>query len=259
MKILSLFFILMLIGCASTTQDADFSKIFKEKGYDGAFILYNAQSGKYSFHNEKYVKIRQTPASTFKYLNSLIALETKVIVDEKEMIKWDGKKHSYENWNQNLDLTRAFTFSAVWFYQELARRIGKERMQKYIDAVGYGNRNTGTKIDTFWLDGSIKISPMEQMDFIRRLADGKLPFSEKTMQTVRNISIVHKEGDAVVHAKTGLALRQKDVIGWYAGWVQKGNKKWFFVLMIKEKGRPKNIFGDRKEITFSILRNKGIL
>ena len=173
------------------------------------------------------------PASTFKIPNSLIALETGVVQDpDRDIFKWDGVKRSIEAWNQDHTLRSAIAASAVPVYQEIARRIGAERMQKYVDLFEYGNRNIGGGIDQFWLTGEMRIDPVQQIDFVDRLRRGVLPVSKRSHDLVRDILPVTKTGDAAIHAKTGLlgAELGKPSLGWVVGWAEKGDAQTVFAL-----------------------------
>ena len=145
------------------------------------------------------------PASTFKIPNSVIALETGVVEDpDKDIFKWDGVARSIEAWNKDHTLRTAIAASAVPVYQEIARRIGETRMQKYVDLLEYGNRDIGGGIDQFWLTGNLRIDPVQQVDFVDRLRRGALPVSKCSQELVRDILPVTKVGEAVIRAKSGL-------------------------------------------------------
>lgn len=150
---------------------------------------------------------RMNPCSTFKVLNSMIALDTKVIKDENETIKWDGIVRQYSFWNHDHTMRSAIAVSTVWFYQELARRIGEKRMQEYVSKAHYGNADTSHTLTNFWLGGgSLKISTNEQVDFLARLVRGTLPFSKRAMDTVQNIMTTEKKGDYKIGGKTGSCI-----------------------------------------------------
>ena len=120
----------------------------------------------------------------------MVALDTGAVMDEYEVIHWDGVKRQFDGWNRDHSLASAMKFSAVWFYQEMARRAGQQRMQEWIDKVGYGNRDIGGGIDRFWLSGKLRISAVQQIEFLRRLAHGTLPFSQIAQEAARRITIV---------------------------------------------------------------------
>src|SRR5690606_21044420 len=134
------------------------------------------------------------PASTFKIFNSLVALEAGAVASEEEVLEWDGVERGWDAWDQDHSMRSAIRVSAVWFYQELARRIGETRMQQYLREVRYGNQTMDGAIDDFWLSGGLRITPLEQVDFLVRLARNDLPFSDRTMAILRDILIL-EEGD----------------------------------------------------------------
>ena len=156
-------------------------------------------------HNPTRADQEFLPASTFKIPNSLIALETGVIADEREVLKWDGQKRSVPEWNKDHDMRSAIAVSAVWFYQELARRVGAKRMQEWIDRIGYGNRDLSGGIDQFWLTGGLRITARQQIEFLRRLYADELPFSARTRRIVKDILVLERTAEYVLRGKTGLA------------------------------------------------------
>lgn len=173
------------------------------------------------------------PASTFKVPNSLIALETGVVADpDKDVLKWDGVTRSFEAWNHDHTLRSAIAASVVPVYQDIARRVGPERMQRYLELFEYGNHNIGGGIDQFWLTGDLRIDPMQQIDFIDRLRRRVLPISKRSQDLVADILPVTKVGDATIRAKTGLLGAERGVpsLGWLVGWAEKGDKQTVFAL-----------------------------
>ncbi len=231
----------------------DFGKYFQQAGVKGTFILYDFKKNKYLVYNPKRANTRYIPASTFKIFNSLVALETGVVKDENEVIKWDGVKREIPQWNQDHTMKTAIKVSAVWFYQELARRIGEKRMQNYINLTNYGNRDIGGEIDKFWLQGDLRISPKEQIDFLVKLHNNNLPFSPRAIAIVKNILIVEKTEDYVLRGKTGL----KSEVGWYVGYLESDRNTYFFATqldIVKAKDTKARV-----EITRSILKDMGLL
>ena len=139
---------------------------------------------------------------------------------------------SIEAWNKDHTLRSAITVSAVPVYQEIARRIGPERMQKYVDLFDYGNRDIGGGIDQFWLTGNLRIDPMQQIDFLDRLRRGVLPVSKRSQELTRDILTVTKVGDATLRTKSGLlgAEQGKPSLGWMVGWAEKGSQQTVFAM-----------------------------
>lgn len=236
----------------------DFKKYFDEYGHEGCIVLYDVKNDSYLKYNPSRCAERFIPASTFKIFNSLVGLETGSVKDEFEIFKWDSVKRFYDMWNQDLDMVNAFKYSAVWFYQELARRIGEEKMQHYISINHYGNENISGGIDKFWLDGGMKISADEQIEMLKKLYMDQLKFSKRSMDIVKKIMIYDQSKDYTIRAKTGWAIRVIDQVGWFVGYVEKGDDVYFFALNLGSK-EPEEGFVSRKEITFKILKKLGIL
>jgi len=206
---------------------------FFDAGTVGTFVAYKTDDYLIIASDKVRSGTAQLPASTFKIPNSLIALETGVVADpDKDIFKWDGVTRSIEAWNKDHTLRSAISVSAVPVYQEIARRIGQERMQKYVDLFEYGNRDIGGGIDQFWLTGNLRIDPVQQVDFIDRLRRGVLPISKRSQELVRDILPVTKVGDAVIRAKSGLlgAERGQPSLGWMVGWAEKGSAHTVFAL-----------------------------
>lgn len=237
----------------------DFGRYFDEAGVYGSFAVYDLNNDRYTYYNPTRCFERFIPASTFKIPNSLIGLETGVIPDQDYLIKWNGEKSNVtSDWDRDHTLKSAFKYSVVWYYQELAKRVGQDRMQSYIDNLGYGNRNISGGIDKFWLKGDLRISQMEQIQLLRNLYSNQLPFSQRSMDIVKDIMIKTKALDYTLRAKAGWASLEKD-IGWYVGYIEKGDNTYFFATNIESELGNKNFGKARIEITEKILVDLGIL
>lgn len=232
----------------------DFKKYYKEFNVEGSFILYDQQKDKYIVYNPDQVKEPFTPASTFKICNSLIGLETGVIQDENFVLPWDSVVRKHAEWNTDQDLKTAFKNSTVWYYQELARRVGGEQMKSWLDKAKYGNADTSGGIDKFWLSGGLRISPEQQIDFLRRLHDNQLPFSKRSVDIVKNIMIARDTLGYVVRAKTGWGSEQERDIGWYVGYLETKGNVYYFANCIQTGDYSNTDFGNaRIEIVYKVL------
>lgn len=218
-------------------RNLDFRRHFIDLGVEGSILIYDANSDRSFEHNPERNSKALLPASTFKILNSLISLETGVIPDEKAILTWDGIQRQIPEWNRDLNMKEAFKLSAVWFYQVLARRVSHERMQKWVVQAQYGNQKIGSKedIDRFWLNGELRITPREQIQFLRRLYKNDLPFSERSLSIVKDVMIVEKTPDYILRGKTGwvgFGERMTPQIGWFIGYIERGKKVYFFATNI---------------------------
>jgi beta-lactamase class D len=232
------------------------AKRFTDDGTEGTFVGYKVEDYLVIASDTQRSGEAKLPASTFKIPNSLIALETGVVGDpDKDVFKWDGVTRSIEAWNKDHTMRSAIAASAVPVYQEIARRIGPERMQKFVDLFDYGNRNIGGGIDQFWLTGDLRIDPVQQVDFVDRLRRGVLPVSKRSQDLVRDILPVTKVGDAVIHAKSGLlgAERGEPSLGWLVGWTEKGDAQTVFALNMDCK-EPRHV-ADRMTLAQACLKD----
>jgi beta-lactamase class D len=227
-------------------------------GRPGAFVRYDLSRDRYIRYNPSRCAERFLPASTFKLLNSLIGLETGVIPDENYLIPWDGTHYDVPAWNQDHTMKSAIQNSVVWYYQELARRVGTQKMQAYVDAAGYGNQDISGRIDSFWLDGGLRISADEQVAFLKRLYQNELPFSQRSMDIVKSIIVMDQTPSYTISGKTGSAQTLELQTGWFVGYLETGVDVYFFATNLESTG-PDGIANgtEAKKITTQILQALG--
>lgn len=261
-KSLLLVLLLFVSGCSSSlesrlTEVPEFGRVFEDAGVHGVFVLYDKMNDQYLVHNGSRADSAFIPASTFKIFNSLVALETGAVAGEDEVIEWDGVERGWDAWDRDQTMRSAIQVSAVWFYQELARRIGFPQMQKYLRRARYGNQTLGGSIDEFWLSGGLRITPLEQVDFLARLHRNDLPFSDRSMAIVRDILILEEGEGWVLRGKTGWANDFTPQVGWFVGYVERGEDVYFFACNI-DINRP----GDenaRQAVARQILEQQGLI
>lgn len=242
-----------------TAQAPDLGRHFKELGIEGSILIYDSNNDRTYEHNPQRNATAFHPASTFKIFNSMVALETGVIPDDVAVLTWDGIHREFDVWNHDTNMRQAFKNSTVWFYQVLARKAGHERMQQFIDQVGYGNRQIGTAedIDRFWLEGPLEITPKEQIEFLQRLYRGDLPFSQRTMDLVKDIMVFEETPNYTLRAKTGWVSRTNPEIGWLVGYLEQKNNVYFFATNIDVQ-RPDDTSA-RIEIARRSFKDLGLL
>jgi beta-lactamase class D len=250
------------VPAVSVAQSVDFRRHFQDLGVEGAIMIYDSNRDRVFQHNPHRNTTAFLPASTFKILNSLIALETGVISDDLAILTWDGVERKIPVWNRDLNMREAIKLSAIWFYQVLARRVGHDRMQQWVSQVGYGNQKIGSRDDSdqFWLRGELRITPQEQIQFLRRLYQNDLPFSERSLATVKDIMIMEKTPDYTITGKTGWVGVVDDVtpkIGWYVGYVEKDDNVYFFATNIDIRNEKDP--AARLELTRRCLKDLAVL
>ncbi|MBD1892162.1 class D beta-lactamase [Coleofasciculus sp. FACHB-SPT9] len=243
----------------TTTQGIDLGRSFRELGIEGSIVVYDQNKNQFYEHNAPRNSTAFFPASTFKIFNALVALETGVIRDEVTVLTWDGIQRNIAAWNRDTNLRQGFKDSTVWFYQILARKIGHERMQKFINQVGYGNRQIGTseQIDRFWLDGPLKITPKQEIEFLQRLYRNDLPFSQRSLDLVKDIMVREQTPDYVLRGKTGWTDSTNPENGWFVGYLEQNKNVYFFATNMDMRNDNDGV--NRIEITRRSLKALGLL
>ncbi len=262
MKPIHIFLILLLfspmffVSCNPKEQQIErpeFKKFYDEFGVAGSFVLFDEQNQTWFEYNPAQLNQPFTPASTFKICNSLIGLETGVIADANFVMPWDSVVRWNAKWNMDHDLRMAYRNSTVWYYQELARRVGGQTMKYWLDTLEFGNADTAGGIDKFRLSGNLRISPMQQIDFLRKLHHNQLPFSQRSIDIVKDIMVMKDSLGFRVRAKTGWGFQDEVNIGWYVGYLTKDEKVWYFANCVQSK-EERPYFGEsRIQILYQIL------
>ncbi len=252
-----LFLLLSVLAWSCSPNNVDVNdsleKYFRENKVEGTFGMFNNGNGKFTIYNlSRYRDSAYLPASTFKIVNALVGLQTGVIVNENMQIKWDGAVRRPE-WNKDLTMFEAFRVSSVPYFQEVARRIGKDTMQSWLDTISYGSKKINTTIDSFWLDNSLTITPDEQMGLVKKLYFNQLPFHQGNQETVKKAMLFENKPEYQLSYKTGWGRNGDKQIGWIVGWIEENRHPHFFVLNLES--RDPNI--DMVTVRMAIL--KGIL
>jgi beta-lactamase class D len=245
-------------SAADTLARCEWQKHFDAKGVRGTFVLFEPANDRYLVANAQRASQRFIPASTFKIPNALIGLEAGSIADENEVFPWDRKPKVRAAWERDHTLASGMRESVVWMFQEVARRTGRERMREWLDRLEYGNRDMKGGIDLFWLQGALRVSAMEQVDFLRRLAEGSLPMTQRSQRLVRHALVVEKTRAYTLYAKTGTSGGSRNAVSWWVGWIErKGCPVAVFAMNFTPA--PGTRFDDRFEIGRAILHEAGAL
>lgn len=234
----------------------------------GAFVLYDLKSDRYVRHNEPRCRRRFTPASTFKIPNSLIGLETGVVRDADFLLSWDPQRYPAEgrpntapfiHWWQNHTLRSAMKHSVLWYYIDVARKVGAQRMQKYVTQFKYGNGDTSGGIEQFWRNSSLQISAEEQVDFLRRFYTEKLSISKPSTAIVKDILLLEHTANYRLSGKTGAAPREKGgTFAWFVGYLERDGNVYFFALNM-DGANYEAIRDERINLTKRVLAELGYL
>lgn len=243
---LSFLSLIAALGCAgsieptptpSLTADPELARLLASEGLGGSVAVLGSDGSLRCSDPEDCVA-RTPPASTFKIVNSIIALETGVAADAALVIPWDGVEREFPAWNHDLDMRAAFAASAVPYYQELARRIGAERFGEFLGRLDYGNQEIGAVVDRFWLDGPLEISPVEQLAFLERFEQGRLPITARTRGIVRELMVREQREGFTLYGKTGWASPHgAEERGWFVGYGEReGRVDYVAVRLVRAPG-----------------------
>lgn len=235
----------------------DFQRILDSNFLTGSVLILDPQSGIFYSNNFQRADSGFLPASTFKIVNSLIAIETGMVESDSAMFKWDGKKRRLPEWEQDLILRDAFHYSCVPCFQEIARRIGSERMIRYLKAFDYGNMKVdSSNSDEFWLRGDSKISQRGQIDFLNKFYNSKLPVSARTFDIIKRMMVINDNDQYILSGKTGWSERDGKNNGWFVGYAETGGKVFYFAANVepKENFNMDNFARIRKQVTLEALR-----
>ena len=250
---------LVVTACSSNAQ-SNVTKFFTDKKLVGSITIYDLKNDKWVYSDKKDSQIKLLPASTFKVLNTLIALEEKVI-KINDIVKWDGRAKKFKgniiaSWNSDSDIEKAFKNSTIWFYEALSKQIPRRVYKSYLHTINYGNNKIEQKGNDFWNYGSFAVSPVDQINMLVQLYKNKLPFSKRNMKYVKNIMLQKSNSNYVLRAKTGWGIRDNQEIGWYIGYVEVGGNAYFFATRIVSNldSIPSSFSSSRKRITLEILK-----
>jgi beta-lactamase class D len=206
--------------------------LFERYGVSGSFIVLDVNKDRYHVHDQEKASEAVLPASTYKIPHSLIALQLGVVSSVDEILPYGGKHQRLPQWEKDMSLREAITMSNVPVYQGVAKKIGLTAMRRSLKQLEYGNQQVGNDVERFWLDGPLAISPREHLDFLARLAAKTLPIKEKHQQAVIDILLIESSADYRLYAKTGWADSSEPDVGWWVGWVEKGDAHYVFALLI---------------------------
>ena len=233
----------------------DFSKYFGK--YEGSFVLYDLENDIWSIHDIEHATLRVAPDSTYKIYDALFGLEEGVITPEDSFIAWNGKNYPFETWNSDQTLQSAMTSSVNWYFQAIDEQLASTNIHNYIQQIGYGNENVSSRLSTYWLESSLKISPVEQVKLLTKLQNNSLGFSSENINAVKDAICLSSSDAGTFYGKTGTGrVDGQDVNGWFIGYIETADNTYFFATNIGADSDATG--GNATEITMSILSDMNI-
>ena len=233
----------------------DLSAYFGE--YEGSFVLYDLKNDVWSIHDKEHAALRVSPDSTYKIYDALFGLEEGVITPENSFIAWNGETYPFEAWNADQTLQSAMNSSVNWYFQSVDEKLGASVVYSYIQEIGYGNENMSGDFSTYWLESSLKISPIEQVELLTRLQDNSFGFTPENINAVKDAICLSSSDAGTFYGKTGTGrVDGQDVNGWFAGLLETKGNTYFFATNIQNNSNATGSIAS--EITTKILSNLNI-
>lgn len=234
---------------------------FRDCQVVGSTTVYDYKHARWIFSDSADARVATLPASTFKVINLLIALQTRTIRDENAVVKWvgpaDTTRYGYRpEIYRDLTVKEAFQLSAGWVFVALAKRIDRGTYRQYLARAGYGNGHLSEPGPDFWNFGAFGISPVNQINFLKAVYENKVPFSARNVAILQRVLVTQPEGKGVFRAKTGWTRDGGRDVGWWVGYVEQADNTYFFATrLVKSRQSPNPDFAEcRKEVTRQILR-----
>ena len=268
-----IFLLLSISGCKKieeeviskrTVEKVDYSECFD--GIEGCAVFYHQTTNEYIMYQEEACDKQSSPCSTFKIISTLAGLETKVIASIDTIMGYNGTMYSVPGWNQEVNLKEAFQQSCIWYFRKVIDLIGEEDMQTWVDHLGYGNcdisewegsqSNTLPELNGFWLESSLKISPVEQVNILADIFEGKTKFTQENIDLVSQLMLTKQEGDMRVYGKTGSGKNSntgKTDNCWFVGYLEKNGEKYYFAVRLNDESRDDLSGQKAKEIALKII------
>lgn len=233
----------------------DLHNIFK--GYKGSFVLYDSTENTWRIYDKDNAVTRISPASTFKIYSALYGLESGTITPEQSLIRWNGQNYVYNLWNADQTLESAMQNSVTWYFQALDQRASLSDIEKYVQEIGYGNQIVEGDIASYWLNSSLKISPVEQVQLLKKLYNNEFEFAPENIKAVKNAISLYTTDEGTLSGKTGTEeVNGQNTSGWFIGYIEKNGHTYFFSTNIQSNQLASGPAAT--ELTFMILSDLGL-
>lgn len=225
--------------------------------YEGSFVLYDLKNDTWKIHNMNRAALRVAPNSTYKIYNALFGLEENIISPENSFMNWNGTQYPFEAWNIDQTLPSAMSASVNWYFHSIDEQLGEDSVQEYLRKIGYGNEDLSNDFSSYWMESSLKISPIEQVELLTKLQNNSLEFAPENVEAVKDSIHIFSSSFGDFYGKTGTGrVNGQDINGWFIGFVENADNTYFFATNIHHKTEATG--GKASEITLSILSDLNI-
>lgn len=242
------------------TEEIDLSDKFR--GINGCAVINDPSNDKYSLYNSSLCEQEASPYSTFKIISTLAGLNNEVIENKESTMNYSGEKYPLSEWNENLSLEKAFQTSCIWYFRQIIDEVGQDEIQSELIRLEYGNCdisewdgsniNPMPDLNGFWLGSSLKISPLEQVQVLKKIFEGESIYSAEHVAILKEIMLV-SEDTRKIYGKTGSG---PDGEAWFVGFAEENDTKKYFAVYLNDNTQPDKVSGSiAKEIALDVLES----
>lgn len=248
------------------TEKPEWGKYFGK--LNGAAVIYAPSENSVEIYNAKLAGKRRPPCSSFKIISSLTAIEHGIIRPDDSVRKWSGEKFWYDGWNRDIDFYDAFRSSCVWYFREVTDEIGEETMKKELDRLRYGNcdisdwegrmntNDDNRALTGFWIESSLKISPLEQAEVMERIFGGGSEYSPSTLAALKKAMLTYEDENVKIYGKTGLGKDYDTTVdAWFTGFAEVRGERLYFCVYLGECEEEEPTSAKAKEIAITLISN----
>jgi beta-lactamase class D len=195
---------------------------------------------------------RYAPESTFKIALSLMGFDSGILKNANDP-SWSLPKDSdsYINVCKSDHNPRTWMRdSCLWYSRILTTKLGMEKFQNYVTKFSYGNIDLSGGLINAWISSSLEISPNEQIAFLEKVLNHKLPVNKVSYDMTKKLIFVQEmSGGWTLYGKSGNGTQvNKLQHGWFIGYIERDKRQIVFAY---------HIVDDKKQDTFASLRARG--
>ncbi len=250
--------------------ETDYSDFFN--AVEGTAVIYNSKESRYYIYNPELAKKQSSPCSSFKIISCLMGLESSVIKPESSILKWNGTIYSVSDWNKDINYIEAFRTSCIWYFRQVIELLGTKYVQNTLDQLEYGNCDISEwegslhnlifpeqqdlkELNGFWQESSLQISPIEQVNVLRRIFEEKDVFSQNSLEQIKSVMLTdNSASDIKIYGKTGSGIKDDTWNdGWFVGMFEVGDEAYYFAFRLNQPGKRGN---DAKAIALNIINEE---
>lgn len=224
--------LLLLTSCKTNihtqalTDFKDYSKAFGEA--EGTMVIFQSKLNHYLMYNGALATEAASPDETYRVYLALMGLQYD-LVDPSNPLK-------------TLDMKR------------VATAISMEDTAALLDEMDYGNKDLTGPPESYWLNSTLKLTPIQQIEMMRRLYIQVLPFKVEDQVLVKEQLLIKTIGDAKLYGITSTASDQNN---WFVGFIEKEKTPHFFALRVigGTDGKAETL----QRIAIDIFKTEGLI